>query len=60
MLEKAKQMSKAAKMTMTAHLLTPNVHGFYAKRQATFIVEDRSLQEPCELIHFGKPGMKPT
>lgn len=54
MLEKAKQLSKTANMIMTAHLLTPNVHGFYAKRNAVFVAEDRSLKEPCELVHFGK------
>jgi hypothetical protein len=42
---------------MTAHLLTPNVHGFYAKRDAVFkaeIAETRTLEVPCTFIHFIK------
>lgn len=54
MLNKARQLAREANMLMTAHLLTPNVHGFYAKRDAVFVDEDRSLKEPCTLIHFGK------
>lgn len=54
MLDKAKTLSEDANMIMTAHLLTPNVHGFYSKRDATFVGEDRSLKEPCVLIYFNK------
>jgi GNAT superfamily N-acetyltransferase len=52
MLEKAKQIAKASEMVMTAHLLTPNVHGFYTKRDAVVLAEDRSLNEPCVLVRF--------
>jgi hypothetical protein len=54
MLEMAKELSKAAEMTMVAHVLTSNLYGFYKKRGAEFVAEDRALKEPCELIHFGK------
>jgi GNAT superfamily N-acetyltransferase len=54
MLGKAKALAKEANMTMTAHLLTPNVHGFYEKRDAVFLTEDRSLKEPCTLVYFKK------
>jgi GNAT superfamily N-acetyltransferase len=54
MLDEAKTLSEEANMIVTAHLLTLNVHGFYAKRDATFVDEDRSLKEPCVLIYFKK------
>jgi len=56
-LNQAKQIAKKDHALMTAHLLTPNVHGFYAKRDAVFkaeIAETRAHEEPCTLIHFVK------
>lgn len=54
MVAEANKIAKAHNLQMTAHLLTSNVHGFYKKSDpaATFIAEDRSLKQPCELVRF--------
>ncbi len=52
MLEEAKRIADSVHMTMTAHVLTPNLYGFYKRRGANFDEEVRSLNEPSALIHF--------
>lgn len=52
MLDEAKEIADAEECTLTAHVLTPNLYGFYKKRDAHFDEEVRSLNEPSALIHF--------